>query len=108
MIRLGKEDSGGIEEAKRRLKGEEDHPPQRVQPTIDLQSGVDPQVPIRRFTVVPDELLVVKTINTVTHRGCRGARPARREEGEYREYLTDEQRGRSGWIGSRMPSYLWF
>jgi len=41
--------------------------------------------------------LVVKTIN----------RPARREEGEYREYLTDEQHSRPGWIGSRMPSYLW-
>ena len=53
------------------------------------------------------ESLVVKTINTVTHRGCRGARPARREEGEYREYLTDEQHGRPGWIGIRMPSYLW-
>jgi hypothetical protein len=39
---------------------------------------------------------VVKTINTVTHRGCRGARPARREEGEYREYLTDEQHSRPG------------
>ena len=26
--------------------------------------------------------------------------------GEYREYLTDEQRSLSGWIGIRMPSYL--
>ncbi len=52
--------------------------------------------------------LVVKTINEVTHRGCGDTRPARREEGEYREYLTDEQRSRLGWIGIRMPSYLWF
>ena len=51
---------------------------------------------------------MVKTKNTVTHRGCRGARPARREEGEYREYLTDEQHSRPRWIGIRMPSYLWF
>ena len=40
--------------------------------------------------------LVVKTINTVMHRGCRGARPARREEGEYRAYLTDEQHSQPG------------
>ena len=31
-----------------------------------------------------------------------GARPARREEGEYREYLTDEQRRGAGCIASRM------
>jgi hypothetical protein len=30
--------------------------------------------------------LVLPFINTVTHRGRRGARIARREEGEYREY----------------------
>jgi NAD(P)-dependent dehydrogenase (short-subunit alcohol dehydrogenase family) len=35
--------------------------------------------------------------------GRRGARPARREEGEYREYLTDEQRRAAGCIGGRMP-----
>src|SRR5207253_632747 len=39
---------------------------------------------------------VRKIINTVRHRGRRGARPARREEGEYREYLTDEQQERDG------------
>jgi hypothetical protein len=33
--------------------------------------------------------LVLPFINTVTHRGQRGARLARREEGEYREYVTD-------------------
>ena len=40
------------------------------------------------------------------HRGRRGARPARREEGEYRAYLTDEQRRRPGCIGGRMRRYL--
>ena len=57
-------------------------------------------------------------INTVTHRGRRGARIARREEGtsgaptvrsvhggvQYREYLTDEQRRGAGCIGGRMPT----
>ena len=50
--------------------------------------------------------IVVRFINTVMHRGRRGARPARREEGEYREYLTDEQRSGTGCIGGRMPLYL--
>ena len=36
------------------------------------------------------------------HRDRRGARPARREEGAYREYLTDEQRRGAGGIGGRM------
>jgi hypothetical protein len=49
---------------------------------------------------------VLPFINTVTHRGRRGARLARREEGEYREYLTDEQRREAGWIVGRMPPYL--
>ena len=51
-----------------------------------------------------DGPLVVRFIITVTHRGRRGARPARREEGEYREYLTDEQRRGAGCIGGRMPA----
>ena len=50
-------------------------------------------------------LLVVPVINTVTHRGRRGARPARREEGAYGQYSTDEQRG-AGCIGGRMRPYL--
>jgi hypothetical protein len=36
----------------------------------------------------------------------RGARLARREEGAYREYLTDEQRREAGCIAGRMPPYL--
>ena len=50
--------------------------------------------------------LVLPFINTVTDRGRRGARLARRAEGEYREYLTDEQRREAGCIGGRMPPYL--
>ena len=37
------------------------------------------------------------------HRDRRGARLTRREEGEYREYLTDEQRRQPGCIVGRMP-----
>src|SRR5213592_1054412 len=64
-------------------------------------------------------VLVLPFIYTVTHRGRRGARGpqrgcrvggparvARREEGEYREYLTDEQRREAGCIAGRMPPYL--
>ena len=39
----------------------------------------------------------------VVHRGRRGARMTRREEGEYREYATDEQRSQPGCIAGRMP-----
>src|SRR5436190_11249209 len=52
-------------------------------------------------------ILVLPFINTVTPRGRRGARLARREEGEYPEYLTDEQRREAGCIAGRMPPYLW-
>ena len=38
--------------------------------------------------------------------GWRGARPARREEGAYREYATDEQRSQAGGIASRMSPSL--
>ena len=37
------------------------------------------------------------------HRDGRGARRSRREEGEYREYSTDEQRRAAGCIARRMP-----
>jgi hypothetical protein len=37
------------------------------------------------------------------HRDGRGARRSRREEGEYREYSTDEQRRAPGCIARRMP-----
>ena len=52
------------------------------------------------------ERLVLPFMNTVTHRGRRErARLARREEGEYREHSTDEQRGEAGCLGGRMPPY---
>jgi len=38
------------------------------------------------------------------HQGCRGAQPARREKGEYRQYATDEQRRGPGCIGDRLPA----
>jgi hypothetical protein len=41
-------------------------------------------------------------MNTVSTEGGE----ARREEGEYREYLTDEQRREAGCIAGRMPPYL--
>jgi len=59
----------------------------------------------RRFQRVTPELVPWSAI-TVTHRERRGARGARREEGAYREYATDEQRSQAGCIGGRMPPYL--
>ena len=40
--------------------------------------------------------------SAASHRDGRGARRSRREEGEYREYSTDEQRRAPGWIARRM------
>ena len=48
-------------------------------------------------------------LNAAQHRGpaawSRG-RSAVREVGEYREYVTDEQRHGTGCIGGRMPAHL--
>ncbi len=49
-------------------------------------------------------VLVSRLGSSLSHRGRRGARPARREEGEYREYLTDEPRRGTGCIGGRMQT----
>ena len=46
--------------------------------------------------------LAARGKSPASHRDRRGARPARREEGEYREYSTDEQRRRPGCIAGRM------
>ena len=46
--------------------------------------------------------LAARGESAALHRDRRGARLARREEGEYREYLTDEQRSKAGCIGGRM------
>ena len=40
-------------------------------------------------------LLVSRLRSSLLHRGRRGARLARREEGEYRDYATDEQRSQA-------------
>ncbi len=40
--------------------------------------------------------------NKLTTSGRRGAHTARREERAYREYVSDEQRSRAGWIGGQM------
>ena len=36
----------------------------------------------------------------------RGARMARRDDREYREYLREEQRSQAGCIAGRMPAHL--
>src|SRR5262245_58443521 len=45
-----------------------------------------------------------RLINEGEHRGRRGARVARRDDREYREYLSEEQRRQSGCITGRMPA----
>jgi hypothetical protein len=37
---------------------------------------------------------------------CRGAGLARREKGAYWQYVTDEQRSQTGWIGSGSVAYF--
>jgi hypothetical protein len=49
------------------------------------------------------DVQVLPFMITVTYSGVEAPARARREEGEYREYLTDEQRRASGCIGGRMP-----
>jgi len=44
-------------------------------------------------------------VNTVTHRGGRGAWPTRRAKRQYPAYSSAAQRRRPGCIGQRMPSY---
>ena len=50
----------------------------------------------------PAEGLGARGESAASHRDGRGARPARRDEGEYREYATEEQRGPAGCIVRRM------
>src|SRR5438093_497358 len=56
----------------------------------------------RRFAAPLHKISVVHFINTVTHRGRRGAPLTRRDDREYREYLREEQRSQRGCIGGRM------
>ena len=46
--------------------------------------------------------LAARGKSPASHRDRRGARLTRREEGEYREYSTDEQRSQPGCIAGRM------
>ena len=49
-----------------------------------------------------DNDLTVRNGMSASHRAERGARPTRRDEGEYREYSTEEQRSPAGCIARRM------
>jgi len=77
-----------------------------------IEEGIDVE-PLRRRLLdpegdplpdargAPDSSVVFQ--KCLEHRGRRCARLARREEGEYREYLTDEQRSETGCSDGRMP-----
>ena len=52
--------------------------------------------------------MVTRGESPASHRDRRYARVARREEGEYRESSTDEQRGQTGWSAGRMHPVLPF
>src|SRR5712691_9349896 len=59
-----------------------------------------------RFAVNP-ALVVLAALaargkSLASHRDGRGASPARRDDREYREYLSEEQRSRRGCIARRM------
>jgi hypothetical protein len=51
-------------------------------------------------------VLVVRFINTVTHRGAEAPGWQGATTEEYRQYLREEQRSQPGCIGGRMPPYL--
>jgi hypothetical protein len=67
---------------------------------VRLLSAYRLEMRIEDFTLYR---LVVPGMITATHQGRRGARPASREEEEYREYATDEERRGPGCVGGRMP-----
>src|SRR5712692_10559570 len=51
---------------------------------------------------IPHRPLAARGESLASHRDGRGAPPARRDEREYREYLSEEQRSRRGCIARRM------
>ena len=57
-------------------------------------------MPIRPFSFI--QSLAARGESRASHRGRRGVRPARREEGEDREYSTDEPRRGAGCLGGRI------
>ena len=72
--------------------------------TAAVVAGLISLLGIVTFVACGSAQLVSRLGSSLSHRGRRGARPARREEGEYREYLTDEQRRGTGCIGGRMQT----
>src|SRR5688572_30249531 len=56
--------------------------------------------------VTRDQSSAVRGASPSSHRERRGARMARRDDGEYREYLTEEQRSQPGCIAARMQMEL--
>src|SRR5712692_4042921 len=51
---------------------------------------------------IPHRPLAARGESLAVHRDGRGAPPARRDDREYREYLSEEQRSRRGCIARRM------
>src|SRR5712692_1888708 len=51
---------------------------------------------------IPHRPLAARGESLASHRDGRGAPPARRDDREYREYLSEEQRSRRGCIARRM------
>jgi hypothetical protein len=70
------------------------------------QSETPPGCTGSRIALLSPGEIRVRWLSTAFHNygdvfGRRGARIARREEGECREHLTDEQRSEAGCIGGR-------
>jgi hypothetical protein len=66
-----------------------------------LEAGTATGAAHRAMTAQRRIRLVFRLRSEVRHRERRGAWLARRDEGEYREYLTEEQRREAGCIGAR-------
>src|SRR5688500_10418562 len=72
----------------------------RSSPAASFCSTIDP-----RAIAMPRRLagaLAARGETPASHRDGRGAPPARRDDREYREYLSEEQRRRRGCIARRM------
>src|SRR5712691_6503379 len=58
--------------------------------------------PLRTRDGRSNDQLAARGESLASHRDGRGAPMARRDDGEYREYLTEEQRSQRGCIARRM------
>jgi hypothetical protein len=67
--------------------------------TGPAQAGHYPRVVLANPIVSP---LAARGESLASHRDGRGAPPARRDDREYREYLSEEQRSRRGCLARRM------